>query len=228
MQLTHGLVVWLGCGLLCACGATEHEGDSDDAGTAGATGGSASPAGGAAASGGHTSTSAGSAGIGQGGGGGSAIGGSATSIDLSATDKTKLFEQAPHCDANNAYLLEGSIDGVAVHDGSAGFTGGFSNGNNGEFSTPSGVAAMDTRVRISFEWTHGLSYGQASTISNGTVIAPTGHPRAGVELCVTQGSVGFPEGGAEDGNFKFWLHATRLGPNCTGAEVAIDLRGCMN
>ncbi len=81
------------------------------------------------------------------------------------------------------------------------------------------VPRSSKREYVSFEWTLDLSYGDATAILNGKVIAPTGNPRAGVELCITQGAVGFPKGGPEDGIFTFWLRAARLGPNCSGAEV---------
>ena len=92
------------------------------------------------------------------------------------------------------YGLDGTIDGGKVHDmRDATFTGGYANGNSGNFAVPDANS-----------------------------------PKApGVELCVT-GVVGFVKGGPEDSLFEFSLRSAHLGPNCTGAEVPIDVRGCLN
>jgi hypothetical protein len=211
MQSTHvrGLVFSLICGLLCGCGATERNPDS----SSGGAGGQGLPRNSDAATGGAST-------------GGKP--GSEPSQALSAADAMALFAQAPHCAADTFFQLDGSIDGVPVHDDGESFTGGFTNGSNGNFSSPSdGFPAEPERVTVSFDWHHSLSYGQASIIASGTLIAPLGHPRAGEELCITRGVVGFPSGGPEDGHFKFWLRQARLGPACGGAEVPIEIRGCM-
>ncbi len=207
MQSTHGrgLVILVICWSACACGATERN------------------PGGTAAGGGQTLGPHSSAGVSGSGG--------ADSETLSAADAMALFAQAPHCttDSSTSYLLEGSIDGGMVKDAPDGFSGGFENGNTGHFTSPGFGGSTDpTRVSIDFEWKHSLAYGQASLISQGTVIPPAGHPRAGEEICITRGVVGFPSGGPEDGYFKFWLRGARLGPDCSGDEVPIEVRGCMN
>jgi hypothetical protein len=149
-------------------------------------------------------------------------------MELSDTEQTMLFEQAPHCTMAFDYQLEGSIDGGMVHDTrDAGFTGGYVNGTEGRFQTPSGNVPDPTRVQISFRWTRSLAYGDSCTTVGGIVVPPTGNPRAGEELCITRGAVGFVMGGADDGNFKFWLHEARTGADCSGEAVPIDLRGCM-
>ncbi len=209
MQSTHarGLVFSLICGLLCACGATERNAGGSGTGDGGGQG---LPRGAVAA-------------------GGASAGGKPGSEALSAADAMALFAQAPHCSDTTNFQLDGSIDGVAVHDDGELFSGGYVNGSNGNFSSPGvGFPPDPKRVTVSFDWHHGLSYGQASTIAKGTLIAPLGHPRAGEELCITRGVVGFPQGGAEDGHFKFWLREAQLGPDCAGDEVPIEVRGCMN
>jgi hypothetical protein len=149
-------------------------------------------------------------------------------MDLSSAEQMMLFEQAPHCTMTFDYQLEGSIDGGMVHDTrDDGFSGGYVNGNTGRFETPSAGSQDPTRVKIRFNWTRPLAHGDSCTTVNGIVVPPTGNPRAGVELCITDGAVGFVEGGPDDGNFKFYLYGARVGADCSGEEVAIDLRGCM-
>ncbi len=211
MQSTHvhGLVFSLICGLLFGCGATERNpaGGSGGAGGQGLAGHGNLPTGGATTSGQPFSD---------------------TSQALSAADAIALFAQAPHCLGDTFFQLDGSIDDVAVHDDGESFAGGFINGTNGNFSSPSvGFPPQPERVALNFDWHHSLSYGQASTIAKGTLIAPLGHPRAGEELCITRGVVGFPQGGPEDGHFKFWLREARLGPDCAGDQIPIEVRGCM-
>lgn len=204
MQLivARGLVLLVVCWSVCGCGATELNRGEPDGETGGSGGGQATL------------------------GGGGATGGTEA---LSAADAMALFAQAPHCGTNTAYQLDGSIDGGMVHDGADDFVGGFTNGDSGNFtSVEPGFKPQPERVTINFEWRRSISYGQASAISNGTLIAPLGLPRAGERLCITRGVVGFPPSGNDEGNFKFWLRAARSGADCSGPPVAIDLRGCMN
>jgi hypothetical protein len=147
---------------------------------------------------------------------------------LSSAEQTMLFGQAPHCTMDSDYQLEGSIDGTTVHDTrNTRFTGGFTNSDNGHFETPSANSPDPTRVKVRFTWTQGLAHGESCTIVQGLVVPPVGHPRAGEEICITQGAVGFVMGGPEAGSFKFWLHEARAGADCSGEDVPIDLRGCM-
>jgi hypothetical protein len=202
----HGLVVPAICWLVCACGATERT-----------RSGSGNEAGGGAAAGSDGPATPG------------ASSGTAATEGLSAADAMALFAQAPHCGVSTRYELDGSIDGGTVHDGPDDFVGGFTNGDSGSFASPGvGVPPRPGRVAVAFEWKQGLINGQASTISSGTIIVPLGQPRAGETLCIKRGVVGFPQGGADESNFKFWLRAARLGADCGGAEVPIDLHGCMN
>jgi hypothetical protein len=65
---------------------------------------------------------------------------------------------------------------------------------------------------------------------------PANHPEAGQSFCVTKAEVGFVEGGAEDGVFKFAI--TEIASNtattipyphpCIPADkkLAVDIRGC--
>ena len=224
--LAKSLGLSLLCALACGCGSSEGDGSDVEAGGTPSMGGSASGNAGSTNNGGKQS-SGGSANNGGSGVGGS--GGGPPCMELSSAEQTMLFEQAPHCTMTFDYQLEGSIEGGMVHDiRDDGYSGGFVNGTNGRFETPSATSAPDpTRVKIRFNWTRALAHGDSCTAVNGIVVPPTGNPRAGEELCITEGVVGFVDGGPDDGNFKFHLYGARVGADCSGEEVPIDLRGCM-
>lgn len=234
-RLARSLGVSLMGALTWGCGSAEQEGSGvEGGGTAGSGVGGTSTVGGvgiggaASGSGGKANTggTASNAGTNSGGAGGAA--GAAGCMPLNSAEQTALFEQAPHCTMTFDYQLEGSIDGGVVHDTrEAGFTGGYVNGNTGHFETPSANSPDATRVKIRVDWTRALAHGDSCVLMQGLVVPPTGNPRAGEELCITQGAVGFVQGGADDGNFKFHLYGARAGADCSGEEVPLDLRGCM-
>jgi hypothetical protein len=243
-RLARSVGVLSVCAVVWGCGASDGEGSGvERGGTAGQGGGGAPGVGGLSIGGsesgsggdaggkpnnGGSANSAGTssnAGTSSGGSGGTA---STACMELTSAEQTMLFEQAPHCTETFDYELEGSIDGGMVHDiRDGGFSGGYVNGNTGRFETPSGTSSDPSRVKIRFLWTKPLAHGDSCTTVDGIVVPPTGNPRAGQELCITQGVVGFVEGGPDDGNFKFHLYGARAGSDCSGEEVPIDLRGCM-
>jgi hypothetical protein len=193
----------LALGGLAACGGTSRNGSKSDTGGDGGSG--AAPATGSSGSGG---------------------------AGFAADDAKALFMQAPHC-SNTSFSLriEGSIDGVAVSDIRVeNSNAGFVNGGPGDFDTPftPEFPLESGQVAVSLQWTASLAYGQASATSSGIVVPPDGHPLAGQELCVSEGAVGFPGEGAEEGVFKFYVREARVGADCTGEAVPIDVRGCMN
>jgi hypothetical protein len=145
---------------------------------------------------------------------------------LAGSERDGLFQQAPHCTGLTELRMAGSIEGTTVDDvRSAGLNAGFVNGNNGQFDTPFVGMLGAGQIGLHLTWPHGLSYGEAEHTSGGTVVPAMG-THAGQELCVTNAAVGFPDGGDEDGAFKFWVRGARAG-GCSGVDVPIDLRGCM-
>ncbi len=197
------LLVALALAGLAGCGGTSRNGSKSN--TAGDGGSGAAPA------------------TGSSGSGGAAFG---------ADDAKALFMQAPHC-SNTSFSLriEGSIDAAAVSDTRLeSVNAGFVNGGPGDFDTPftPEFPLEPGQLALSLQWAASLAYGQASATSSGSVVPPDGHPLAGAELCVSEGAVGFPGEGAEEGVFKFYVREARVGADCSGEAVPIDLRGCMN
>jgi hypothetical protein len=173
-----------------------------------------------------------------GGGSGGSSGGDTTSAGgaggagdtmLPDADKTALFEQAPHC-TDFSFRLDGTLDGKAIEDvRTNNFNAAFQNGSPFHFYTPEGnVPLAAGQVAMTFESALGLVNGAARKMSKGTLVPPAGFSHAGEELCITEGALGFPKEGDERGVLKFWVHAARLGPDCAGAEVPVELRGCLN
>lgn len=240
MRGLRGLVIAAGCGLLltAACGSTS---ESSNPASGGAVSGATGESGGAAQagkanSGGSSSVAGASAGsapmnggaAGVAGLGGSSSGGSsAGSAPVSSAELSALYAQAPHClvAAGFAFHLQGTVDGAAVQDDrTTGLNAGF---EIRKFTTPAGdVPLPPAQVKLSFEVSQTLNYGEGAAIITGQIVPPVGHPRAGQPLCITDGIAGLPSDRAE-GALKFWIRGARSGADCSGPVVQIDLRGCM-
>jgi hypothetical protein len=146
---------------------------------------------------------------------------------------TAVFTQAPHCPAGtDALKIEGTIAGGAIDDTRTGTTidAGYENAVEGRFSTPLGNFAplAMNQLALTFEWPHSLFDGQSSPISAGSMSLPSTHPQPGAAYCVSVGQVGFVDGGSEDGALKFAITEVKSGADCSGAAIAVDLRGCEN
>lgn len=143
-----------------------------------------------------------------------------------------LLSQAPHCPTGtDALRIEGTVDGATVNDQrTAGdqINAGYENFAMPAFDTPltNLVALPASGLEIHFGWTQSLAYGETDTINAGTLVAPSSAVHAGQTLCITAGEVGFVDGGAEDGTFKFRVTALRAGADCMGEVVPVELRGC--
>jgi hypothetical protein len=143
-----------------------------------------------------------------------------------------LLSQAPHCPAGtDALRIEGTVDGATVNDqrtASDQINAGYSNFTMPTFDSPLTdiVPLPASQLELHFGWAQSLAFGQTDTIEAGTLVAPSGAAHAGQTLCITGGQVGFVDGGAEDGVFKFRVSALRAGADCTGEVVPVELRGC--
>jgi hypothetical protein len=141
-----------------------------------------------------------------------------------------LLSQAPHCPTGtDALRIEGSLDGVTIDDQrSTNINAGLSNFGNSSFDTPfSNLAPLQSsELEVHLKWMGSLFFGQTGPTTGGSVVAPSGAAHAGQTLCVSAGSVGFADGGSEDGVFKFKVTELRAGVDCTGEVVPVELRGC--
>lgn len=141
-----------------------------------------------------------------------------------------LFGQAPHCASNESVLrIEGSVAGGEIDDTrTTNVNAGLENFGASSFYTPvtdlAPLAANQLAMKIN--WSGSLAYGDSSAIGSGTLTLPASHPSAGSAFCVSAGSVGFVDGGSEDGAFKFAITELKGGADCTGNAQAVDLRGC--
>lgn len=103
---------------------------------------------------------------------------------------------------------------------------GIVNAGQGYFQTPftSVVSLEEDQVGLRLTWETLLAYGDDAEASGETLTPPLTHPRAGETLCVTRADVGF----TEDGMFTFSIQQARVGADCTGDFVPVNLNGCMN
>ena len=147
-----------------------------------------------------------------------------------AASTTDLAALAPHCPGGtDALKIEGSIaDGVISDTRSTNINAGLENLGAGKFYTPvTDLAPLaGNQLALSVSWTRSLAYGESASIGSGTLQLPATHPKPGAVYCVSAGEVGFVEGGAEDGVFKFAITEVKAGADCSGATEAVDLRGC--
>ncbi|HYQ44089.1 MAG TPA: hypothetical protein VER11_19040 [Polyangiaceae bacterium] len=144
---------------------------------------------------------------------------------------TGVLAQAPHCPTDKPALkIEGTIAGAAIVDTRADndINAGYENATTGRFATPFvSLATLESnQLALTFTWPHALFYGDTSAISGGSLTLPATHPQAGAVYCVSQGQVGFVDGGSEDGALKFAITEVKAGADCSGAPAAVDLRGC--
>ncbi len=151
--------------------------------------------------------------------------------DTSSQGGSGLLSQAPHCPAmTNALKIQGTLDGSSIEDiRSTNINAGYVNFGQAYFATPFVELATlaDGQVGLRLEWLNApIAHGETTPASSGFVTAPSNHPRAGEKLCVTSGQIGFVQGGEEDGAFKFAVTGARTGADCTGSDLAVDLRGC--
>jgi hypothetical protein len=146
-----------------------------------------------------------------------------------------LLSQAPQCLAGETALrIEGSIGGSPVNDQrSTNVSVRITNSVTSTFDSPAGNVVgnlipqpQPSEVEIHLEWSGTVSVGQTSPITGGSLVAPSGTPYAGQTLCITEGAVGFVDGGSEDGVFKFEVSELRGGADCTGEVMPVELRGC--
>jgi hypothetical protein len=145
-----------------------------------------------------------------------------------------LLSQAPQCSAGETALrIEGSIDGSGVNDQrSTNLSVQMTNSVTSSFDSPASNVVgnlipepQPSEVEIHLKWAGNVSDGQTSPTTGGSLVAPAGTAYAGQMLCITQGAIGFGEGGSE-GVFKFKVTELRAGANCMGEVVPVDLRGC--
>jgi hypothetical protein len=137
----------------------------------------------------------------------------------------------PSCAGASQSLLkiEGDLEAAPVHVDQSPAGGGFSQLATGQFDTPLSVtingmpvppAPGETEVHL--QWQQTIPDG-SSTAASGTVVLPSGDPRAGETVCAGQGSeVVMPL----SGDFmQFDLQNLRLGAACDQA-LGGRLRGC--
>ena len=150
--------------------------------------------------------------------------------DTNSNGSSDLLSQAPHC-SNSAddFRVEGTLDGVAIDDHrTTNINAGLVNIGSPAFDTPfSNLATLAAnQIELHLTWKNSLFDGSKGPLTGQTLVAPANHPRAGQELCVIAGEVGFVSGGSEDGVFKFRITQVSAGSDCS-SSVPVDLRGCM-
>jgi hypothetical protein len=145
-------------------------------------------------------------------------------------DGSGLLSQAPHCPAGTSALrLEGTVDGVTVDDSrSTNLNVGLTNFGASTFDSPFSNAfpLQPSELEIHLKWANSVVHGQTGPTTGGSLVAPAGATQAGRTLCITEGAIGFVDGGSEDGVFKFKVSGARAGADCTGEAVTVALRGC--
>jgi hypothetical protein len=151
--------------------------------------------------------------------------------DDNPTGEAGLLQQAPHCVTGGpVFQVQGTLDGVAIDDSrSQNANVGLVNIGAPKFDTPySNLGALGAnQMGLHLTWQNSLAYGQTGPATGATLVPPSSHPQAGQTLCITEGEVGFVDGGSEDGVFKFRITGARAGADCS-LDVPIDLRGCFD
>jgi hypothetical protein len=146
-----------------------------------------------------------------------------------------LLSQTPHCQAGETALrIEGSIAGSTVNDQrSTNISVHLTTSVTSTFDSPAGNVfgnlvpkPQPSEIEIHLKWAGSVSVGQTSPTTGGNLVAPAGTAYAGQTLCITQGAIGFGEGGSEDGVFKFKVSELRAAADCQGEVLPVELRGC--
>jgi len=141
-----------------------------------------------------------------------------------------VLSQSPHCPAGTSALrLEGTVDGATVDDSrSSNLNVGLTNFGSSSFDSPfsDAVPLQPSQLEIHLKWASSVAYGQTAPTTGGSLVAPAGATQAGRTLCITEGAIGFVDGGSEDGVFKFKVSGARAGADCAGEAVTVALRGC--
>ncbi|HWZ89505.1 MAG TPA: hypothetical protein VNW92_11665 [Polyangiaceae bacterium] len=153
--------------------------------------------------------------------------------DSSAGAGAEVLAEAPHClSGSDSLKIEGTIDSGTIDDTRTGsnVNAGYQNIGMPKFFTPIGpLSSLEpNQLALTVTWATGLFDGQTGAITGGSLTLPANHPNAGAEFCVTAGTVGFAQGGSEDGGLKFAVTQVKAGADCSGAASAVDLRGCDN
>ncbi|HYQ02040.1 MAG TPA: hypothetical protein VER96_25375 [Polyangiaceae bacterium] len=141
-----------------------------------------------------------------------------------------VLSQAPHCPGGtDALKIEGTIAGGAIDDSrTSNINAGQENFTSGKFYTPISnlVPLASNQLTLTFTWANSLFFGETGAITGGELSLPATHPQAGAKYCVSEGEIGFVDGGSEDGVLKFAITEVKAGADCSGAATAVDLRGC--
>jgi hypothetical protein len=150
--------------------------------------------------------------------------------DGGAGSAAGVLNQMPNCPTGaDALKIEGSVDGGAIDDTrSSNINAGYENLNMPNFNTPlAGLASLEAnQLALTIDWGTGIFNGQTAPITGGTMTLPANHPNPGAQFCVSAGTIGFVDGGSEDGAFKFDITRVKAGADCSGAALTVDLRGC--
>lgn len=82
---------------------------------------------------------------------------------------------------------------------------GLTNFGSSTFDSPfsNAVPLLSSQLEIHLKWASSVAYGQTAPTTGGSLVAPAGATQAGRTLCITEGAIGFVDGGSEDGVFKF-------------------------
>ena len=147
------------------------------------------------------------------------------------TGESGLLQQAPRCPVGGpSFYVQGTLDGVAIEDkrGDDNSNVGLVNIGSPSLDTPfsSFATLAANQLELHLTWQASLFFGQTAASTGATLVPPATHPRAGQTLCVSTGTVGFVDGGSEDGSFKFRITGARGGSDCS-LEIPVDLRGCL-
>lgn len=138
-------------------------------------------------------------------------------------------DEVPDCDEGGLshYMLSGEIDGDPVEIDEK-FVQSQLNATSFEI-----LSVVDAAVRadVHLDWSDRLVEGTGTPLTGGQFWIPEAHPKGGQFLCITAGDIGaLPAVATTQGNgreLKFRVTAGRLGEDCTGAKVVVNMHACI-
>jgi len=124
------------------------------------------------------------------------------------------------------FELRGTIDGQPITIGQP-VSSNITSGNLQVLS----VANGEVRTDLDLRWTGALSEGGVMNLAQGSLYVPAGQPGGDRFYCFAGGDFGpvpaAEQPSAEGKLFEFRLRQLSAGADCSGGQVAGDLKGCL-
>jgi hypothetical protein len=127
--------------------------------------------------------------------------------------------------------VEGNVsDGALADVRTSNANAGLTQLGTSEFKTPFSAQGTlpDSALAITLDWSGIIAHGQTAPVTSGQFTLPVTHPLAGQTWCIQAAQIGFVDGGAEDGTFKFAVTTATPNADCSGAATPVDIRGCFD